>query len=121
MTVETSARTGPRTQSAAGGAPWRLSFGANPEAGGVRFRVWAPTTRRAEVVTYDGGEEHVHPLGKEDAGYHGGLVAGIAPGTRYKLRLDGEVYPDPASRAQPEGVNGPSEVVDPDAFTWTDA
>ena len=100
---------------------WRLTLGASVEPGGVRFRVWAPATRRAEVVLYpEGGGERVHALEKQDAGYHGGLVGGLGAGTRYKLRLDGEVYPDPASRAQPEGVHGPSEVVDPAAFAWTD-
>ena len=42
-------------------------------------------------------------------------------GTRYQYRLDGERYrPDPASRYQPEGVHGPSVVVDPSDFPWTD-
>ena len=49
-------------------------------------------------------------------------VEGVGPGQRYRLRLDGgDVFPDPASRFQPEGVHGPSEVVDPAAFDWDDA
>ena len=45
----------------------------------------------------------------------------MATGSRYKYRLDrGQSYPDPASRFQPEGVHGPSEVVDPLAFPWSD-
>jgi maltooligosyltrehalose trehalohydrolase len=45
----------------------------------------------------------------------------LAPGTRYAYLLDGEgPYPDPASRFQPEGVHGPSQVVDPGAFDWSD-
>jgi maltooligosyltrehalose trehalohydrolase len=51
---------------------------------------------------------------------HEGVVAGIGPGARYRLRLDdGPALPDPCSRFQPKGVHGPSEVVDP-AFAWTD-
>jgi maltooligosyltrehalose trehalohydrolase len=46
----------------------------------------------------------------------------LGAGTRYQYRLNGERYrPDPVSRWQPEGVHGPSVVVDPTAFTWTDA
>src|SRR5262249_29310787 len=44
------------------------------------------------------------------------------PGDRYRYRVDGRgPFPDPASRFQPEGVHGPSEVVDPHAFAWSDA
>ena len=50
-----------------------------------------------------------------------GEVAGVGAGTRYRYRLDGDrVFPDPISRFQPEGVHGPSEVVDPVAFRWSD-
>ena len=48
-------------------------------------------------------------------------VEHLAAGTRYQYRLDGARYrPDPVSRWQPEGVHGPSVVVDPAAFAWTD-
>jgi maltooligosyltrehalose trehalohydrolase len=56
-----------------------------------------------------------------ERGYFGATVAGVAPGDRYRFVLDRErVLPDPASRAQPDGVHGPSAVVDL-AFPWTDA
>ena len=43
-------------------------------------------------------------------------------GTRYVFRLaDGREFPDPASRFQPDGVHGPSEIVNASAFEWTDA
>ncbi len=49
------------------------------------------------------------------------IVDDAAAGDRYAYRLDsGDVRPDPASRFQPEGVHGPSQVIDPSAFTWTD-
>jgi maltooligosyltrehalose trehalohydrolase len=60
-------------------------------------------------------------LAKEDAGYFSGAVV-ARPGDRYQFQLneDRRLYPDPASRFQPEGPHGPSEVVDPDLFRWTD-
>ena len=62
-----------------------------------------------------------HPLVGGAQGLHEGLVPGLTAGSRYKYRLDrGQSYPDPASRFQPEGVHGPSEVVDPLAFQWSD-
>lgn len=98
---------------------WQLSIGARPVNGGVHFRVWAPAAERVAVIVYGPSAERVGPLDPEDGGYHAGFVEGIGPGTRYRYRLDeGASYPDPASRSQPEGVHGPSEVVDPDAYCW---
>jgi len=55
-------------------------------------------------------------------GYHAALLEAIEPGTRYRYRLDGDrELPDPASRFQPDGVRGPSVVLDPGVFRWTDA
>jgi maltooligosyltrehalose trehalohydrolase len=62
------------------------------------------------------------PLSAEGDGYFSGVLAGAAAGTRYRFRLDGDgPFPDPASRFQPDGPDGPSEVVLPDDFAWTDA
>jgi maltooligosyltrehalose trehalohydrolase len=100
---------------------WSLTLGANPTPAGVRFRVWAPAATRVDVVLYDGDADAAHPLAPEGAGYFAGEVRGAGAGARYRYRLDGgEAYPDPASRSQPDGVHGASEVVDPDAFAWTD-
>jgi maltooligosyltrehalose trehalohydrolase len=89
----------------------------------VHFRVWAPAARRVDVVLYDaagGGTDH--PLAAEGGGYFAGVVGGAGAGARYRYRLDGgEAFPDPAAREQPDGVHGPSAVVDPDAFAWSDA
>lgn len=58
---------------------------------------------------------------RDERGYHHGVIAGVPAGTRYFYRLDGgDERPDPVSRYQPEGVHGPSEVVDPDTFQWGD-
>ncbi len=107
--------------------PWRLTLGANPAEDGVHFRVWAPASARVDVVLYDAAGEHSHALRPAADGYWEGTVAGATAGTRYRYRLDGggragrDAFPDPASRSQPDGVHGASEVVDPDAFAWTDA
>jgi maltooligosyltrehalose trehalohydrolase len=96
----------------------RLPVGAEAGPGGVHFRVWAPDRKRVDVATEDGDRYRLAP---EPGGYHAGLVPGIGPGTRYRYRLDGgAAFPDPASRFQPDGPHGPSEVIDPGAFRWTD-
>ena len=58
---------------------------------------------------------------KDDWGYFTNRdVSGIGKGERYYYIVEGKRYPDPASAFQPQGVYGPSEVIDHDAFTWTD-
>jgi maltooligosyltrehalose trehalohydrolase len=85
--------------------------------GRVHFRVWAPKAKTLEVAI----EGNFHRLESEPNGYFSGSVEAAA-GTLYKFRLNGEgdPYPDPASRFQPEGPHGPSCVVDHRAFKWTD-
>src|SRR5919108_4901482 len=102
-------------------AGWQLDIGARPVPGGVRFRVWAPLAETVTVVRVDDAGESEHPL--ERAGeYFQGTVAGMAPGDRYWYLLDGTLRrPDPASRRQPEGVHGPSQVIDPASFAWSDS
>ena len=96
----------------------RLPIGAEPQrAGGTHFRVWAPERHRVDVVV---GSRDL-ALRDEGNGYFSGLVAEASSGTLYRYRLDGgSAYPDPASRFQPEGPHGPSQVVDPAAFRWND-
>jgi maltooligosyltrehalose trehalohydrolase len=58
---------------------------------------------------------------RQDGGYHRAVTHDVAPGERYLYRLeDGRELPDPASRFQPEGVHGPSQLVDTRDFRWTD-
>jgi malto-oligosyltrehalose trehalohydrolase len=58
---------------------------------------------------------------RDEDGWATIVVPGARPGARYRYRIDGALdVPDPASRYQPEDVHGPSEVVDPAAFRWTD-
>lgn len=96
-------------------------LGATVLSEGVRFEVWAPKANRVEVALETPSGARYIPLDRHEDGLHAGIVLEIGPGARYHYRLDGEAsYPDPYSRFQPEGVHGPSEVVDPNAFVWTD-
>ncbi len=82
------------------------------------FRVWAPFATQVAVRLLDAPPRLV-PLTRRGE-YFTGLVDGVRPGSRYRYCLDGQrEFPDPASRSQPEGVHGPSQVVDL-RFPWTD-
>ncbi|MBY0513052.1 MAG: malto-oligosyltrehalose trehalohydrolase [Gemmataceae bacterium] len=99
----------------------KLPVGAEVAPGGVHFRVWAPVRSGVAVVLESGAAAGEHALEAEGNGYFSGLVPGAAAGDRYRLRPDGRgPFPDPASRFQPEGPHGPSQVVDPAGFRWTD-
>ena len=85
-----------------------------------RFRVWAPYAGRVEVHILS-PEDRFVPLQKDPKGYHQGEAFGIPPGALYRYRLDEKKErPDPASRCQPQGVHGPSQVLDP-YFPWKDS
>jgi maltooligosyltrehalose trehalohydrolase len=89
--------------------------------GRCRLLVWAPRRRSVELHVLTPAERLVPLDGPDDAGYFHAVVDDVPAGSRYLLRLDGDVErPDPASRLQPETVHGPSEVVDGAAFRWTD-
>lgn len=100
----------------------RLPIGAEYRAGaGTHFRVWAPAATKVEVVFEGDSQRRALVLEHEAGGYFAGSSREAGPGTRYRLRLDGgDAFPDPASRWQPDGPRGPSEVVDPGAYAWRD-
>ena len=101
---------------------WAPALGAWPTPDGIAFRVWAPRARQLDVVLERENGEHRHALEPARDGTFSGVVREATPGDRYWYCLDdGPRWPDPASRRQPLGVHGPSEVVDPRAFQWTDA
>jgi len=94
------------------------ALGASVLGSGVTFRVWAPGCRSVDVVV-DG--RAIEALAPREGGLFEAVLEGVAEGARYKYRLDAARYrPDPASRFQPEGIHGPSVVVDPSRFVWTD-
>src|SRR5688572_30430219 len=98
----------------------RLPVGAElTGTNAVDFRVWAPRAHLLEVILDD--SRPAVALAPEPGGYHRGVVEGVTTGARYHLRRDGgRLLPDPASRFQPHGPHGPSCVVDPSRFPWTD-
>jgi maltooligosyltrehalose trehalohydrolase len=97
--------------------------------GRAHFRVWAPKAKRLEVVIEGewgrsrgaGAPPTFAELEREAAGYFSGAIE-AKTGALYRYRLDGakDFHPDPASRFQPEGPHGPSCIVDPTQFKWTD-
>lgn len=108
------ARSGYRMQDM---APTMLGAFLDPGKG-VWFRVFAPLARRVEALILGPPVRRVdlQPVGR---GYFEGVAPEIGAGARYFYCLDGgEPTPDPASRLQPEGVSGPSEVVDAAGFDW---
>ncbi|MGY4642690.1 malto-oligosyltrehalose trehalohydrolase [Cellulomonas sp. URHB0016] len=81
-------------------------------------RVWAPSAAQVDVVLTSDDERF--PLARVGGGWWEGAT--LEPGTDYGFSLDhGPVRPDPRSRWQPVGVHGPSRVVDPSQWEWTDA
>jgi maltooligosyltrehalose trehalohydrolase len=115
-----------RRASAPAGARLRRSLPVGAECqrdGGVHFRVWAPRRKQVRVVMNIDGTTRELVLTAEGNGYFSGLSGEAGAGTLYRFQLDADdaLYPDPASRFQPEGPFGPSRVVDPAAFRWSDS
>ncbi|HEY2036019.1 MAG TPA: malto-oligosyltrehalose trehalohydrolase [Steroidobacteraceae bacterium] len=101
-----------------------MPFGAQIlPGGGVRFRLWAPAAARVELVLEaESGAAPALPLEQAADGWFELVTDEARAGSRYRYRINGEaLVPDPASRRNSQGVHGPSEVVDPEAFDWTDA
>lgn len=105
----------------------RMKIGAN-YLGNKRceFVVWAPFLKRVElrltapVWSNHGWPPHI-PMEKDDNGYWKKVVENISPGALYFYRLEEERNrPDPASHFQPQGVHGPSQVVNHRLFNWQD-
>ncbi|QYD72352.1 malto-oligosyltrehalose trehalohydrolase [Paraburkholderia edwinii] len=90
--------------------------GAKPR---TRFRFWAPSCKKVELLIENGTAcEGAHEMNESGNGWFD-LETGCGPGTLYHYRLDGKLtVPDPASRFQPQDVHGPSEVIDPRAYQW---
>jgi len=107
-------RTKPRIQLS-------IDIGATViEPSKARFRVWCPQARSVSVRVLDEDKREA-PLTRVEGGYWEGTLNDINEGTKYRYILDNQLErPDPASRFQPEGVHGPSQVIDPSRFQWTD-
>jgi maltooligosyltrehalose trehalohydrolase len=90
----------------------------------THFRIWAPKARQVnlvlEKVAAKSSMQTLHTLQPEEGGYFSGSVNAGA-GARYRFLVNNGFYPDPASRFQPDGPHGPSCIVDPTQFRWTDS
>jgi maltooligosyltrehalose trehalohydrolase len=110
------ASTSPRTLQ----REQEMKFGTRLLSKGVLFRLWAPMSEAVSVKIYD--LDVVLPMSRLPRGWYEVEGEDAEPGMRYRFVLeDGSEVPDPASRFQPDDVHGPSEIVDPRAFGWTDA
>jgi maltooligosyltrehalose trehalohydrolase len=100
----------------------RMPFGTElTGAGAVRFRLWAPGAQRVELVLGAAGAADGEPLAPLGDGWFELESARAHVGSLYRYRIDGGIeVPDPASRFNPQGVHAPSEVIDPEAYAWSD-
>ena len=104
----------------------RSVFGALPDRDNVRFRMLAGSPGgghaarpHVQLVLHTGAAAGTYEMPHEARGVAALTVPKAAAGDRYSYRLEGgDLRPDPASRFQPEGVHGPSEVIDPNGYAW---
>ena len=97
-----------------------MPFGAQADADGVRFRLWAPQASRVELELVSPARRAME-MNRLADGWFEVRRPEARPGSRYRYRIDGKIEaPDPASRYQPGDVHGPSEVIDPHAYEWSD-
>jgi maltooligosyltrehalose trehalohydrolase len=99
-----------------------MPFGAQlTPAGAVRFRLWAPAARQVDLMLHDSGGTQPLAMRALPGGWFELETGAARAGSLYRFRLDGvREVADPASRSNPQGVHGPSEVIDPCAFAWDD-
>lgn len=101
-----------------------LPFGAEllPDGAGARFRLWAPGAQDVELaLEQPGGASRRLPMEALPDGWHAVALPAAGAGSRYRYVIDGErAVPDPASRCNPDDVQGASLVVDAEAYDWQD-
>ncbi|KKB09273.1 malto-oligosyltrehalose trehalohydrolase [Devosia chinhatensis] len=96
-----------------------MKFGTQITGQGVRFRLWAPDQQQIRVYLHDLSE--AFEMAARPRGWHEVTVPNAKPGMLYTFALpNGQHVPDPASRFLPQDVEGPSEIIDPLAFEWSD-
>ena len=98
-----------------------MPFGAEYRDRSTVFRLWAPAAANVDVVLGGDDRERRIPMTPRGDGWFARDIDDAGAGTRYRFRIDGDMaVPDPASRANPEGVHAASAVVDPAAYAWHD-
>jgi maltooligosyltrehalose trehalohydrolase len=99
----------------------RMPFGAEVRPDGVRFRLWAPAASAVQLLRYEGTDDPPLEMAAVSDGWFELTTPAARAGSRYRYRIDGtDVVPDPASRFNSHDVDGPSVVIDPTSFEWTD-
>jgi len=91
-------------------------LGARVVADGTLFTVWAPRQTSVAVVL----DDVAYDMEQLTDGYFRLHLRGVGAGRRYRYQIAEGRRPDPVSRFQPDGLYGPSMVVDDDAFDWSD-
>ncbi|HSK43605.1 MAG TPA: malto-oligosyltrehalose trehalohydrolase, partial [Candidatus Binatia bacterium] len=95
-------------------------LGANVVGDSCDFRVWAPSAKTIMLRLINDQGAHDWPMQSCD-GYFT-LQAFARPGDKYFYIVDqNKPVPDPVSRLLPDGVHGPTQIVDPERFAWTDS
>src|SRR5690348_35626 len=96
-------------------------LGASPDQDRCEFRVWAPAARQVKLRLLREQTAEEFLMMRDDDGEHFYLVADAHPGDKYFYMVDdNKPVPDPVSRLLPEGVHGPTEIVNPNEFAWSD-
>ncbi len=101
-----------------------MPFGAElTEQGQIRFRLWAPDAREVELILYDSPTiSRALQLSSVEGGWFELTTSEARVGSHYRYRINGGTQvPDPASRYNPQDVHGPSQVIDPAAYEWSDS
>lgn len=96
------------------------SAGAEITNNGVNFRIWAPAAKVVSIIIKN--KSISFEMSEEKEGYKSLTVPTAEPGDLYQFKLEDDdyLYPDPASRSQPFGPHGPSMIIDPATFIWSD-
>ncbi|MFN6995054.1 MAG: malto-oligosyltrehalose trehalohydrolase [Aquincola tertiaricarbonis] len=105
-------------------SPDTFRFGPQIDGDATRFSLWAPSLHGVtlEIVDGDGQVLRTEPLQRDADGWHQARVGDAGHGTLYRFRVREDLaVPDPASRSNPQGVHGPSQVIDPDHYPWRHA
>ena len=99
-----------------------MPVGALPDKDGTTlFRVWAPFANQVLVNVLQSNGARLVPLKVSHRGYFELRLDEVRDGDLYRFIVDGHELPDPASRFQPQGVHGPSQIVDHSRFQWNDS
>lgn len=91
-------------------------FGAQRADAGATFALWAPSAEEVRLWTPEGES----PMERDAQGWHRARRTDARPGQLYRFRIGDLLVPDPASRFQPDDIDGPSMWVDPAAYDWAD-